>query len=130
MSDSRLRNFGDLFNPSRAGISEAVVPPTSRFIGKTAGELRLRKQPRASACWRSTATSRCCARTCASKLRAGDMLVFHSIWRDLAQAAKSRDFVVVTDYPKGEQRPHKFKIAMIDLRAHHGIALSSHHPGA
>ena len=44
--------------------------------------------------------------------RAGDMLVFHSIWTDLAQAAKSRDFVVVTDYPTGEQRPHKFKIAM------------------
>jgi di/tricarboxylate transporter len=34
---SRLRAFGDLFNPSRAGISEAVVPPTSGFIGKTAG---------------------------------------------------------------------------------------------
>ena len=46
-------------------------------------------------------------------LRAGDMLVFHSIWTDLAQRRQeSRDFVVVTDYPKGEQRPHKFKIAM------------------
>src|SRR3546814_10777017 len=32
---TRLRTFGDLFNPSRAGISEAVVPPTSKFIGKT-----------------------------------------------------------------------------------------------
>src|SRR5690348_7600888 len=30
---ARLREFGDLFNPSRAGISEAVVPPTSPFIG-------------------------------------------------------------------------------------------------
>ncbi|MFB5205315.1 hypothetical protein, partial [Stenotrophomonas sp. 3diitr2024] len=27
------------------------------------------------------------------QLRAGDMLVFHSIWTDLAQAARSRDFV-------------------------------------
>jgi len=41
---TRLRTFGDLFNPSRAGISEAVVPPTSRFLGKTAGDLQLRKQ--------------------------------------------------------------------------------------
>ncbi|MEO6264237.1 MAG: SLC13 family permease, partial [Luteimonas sp.] len=32
---TRLREFGDLFNPSRAGISEAVVPPNSSFIGKT-----------------------------------------------------------------------------------------------
>ncbi len=52
-------------------------------------------------------------------LRAGDMLVFHSIWTDLARGrASNRDFVVVTDYPKGEQRPHKFKIAMAHLRRH------------
>ena len=36
-------------------------------------------------------------------LRAGDMLVVHSIWRNLAEAAAKKDFVVVTDYPKGEQ---------------------------
>lgn len=41
---SRLRNLGDLFNPSLAGISEAVIPPNSRLIGKSAAELRLRKQ--------------------------------------------------------------------------------------
>src|SRR5690606_37108236 len=41
---SRLRNLGDLFNPARAGISEAVVPPTSTFIGKTAREMRLRQR--------------------------------------------------------------------------------------
>ena len=43
-ASSRLRVFGDLFNPSRAGISEAVVPPTSKFIGKPQAQLRLRKQ--------------------------------------------------------------------------------------
>src|SRR5690606_39560734 len=41
---SRLRNLGDLFNPARAGISEAVLPPTSKLIGKTAGQLPLRKE--------------------------------------------------------------------------------------
>ncbi|MBD9367182.1 SLC13 family permease [Xanthomonas sp. XNM01] len=109
---SRLRNLGDLFNPSRAGISEAVVPPTSRFIGKTARELRLRQQAGISllAINRDKQVIREDVRSVA--LRAGDMLVFHSIWQDLGQAAQSRDFVVVTDYPKGEQRPHKFKIAM------------------
>ena len=39
--NSRLRHFADLFNPSRAGISEAVIPPTSKFIGKTAADLQL-----------------------------------------------------------------------------------------
>ena len=46
------------------------------------------------------------------KLRAGDMLVLH-IWTDLAEAARNRAFVVSTDYPKAEQRPHKFRVAMV-----------------
>lgn len=125
---SRLRHFGDLFNPSRAGISEAVIPPTSKFIGKTARDLRLRKQSGISllAINRDKKVIREDVRTVA--LRAGDMLVFHSIWQDLGQAAESRDFVVVTDYPKGEQRPHKFKIAMSIFALTVIIALTSRLP--
>lgn len=125
---TRLREFGDLFNPSRAGISEAVVPPTSRFIGKTAAELRLRKQHGISllAINRDQDVLRENVRNVA--LRAGDMLVLHSIWQDLAQTAAARDFVVVTDYPKGEQRPHKFKIAMAIFAVTILIALSSKIP--
>ena len=125
---SRLRHFGDLFNPSRAGISEAVIPPTSKFIGKTARDLRLRKQSGISllAINRDKKVIRDDVRTVA--LRAGDMLVFHSIWQDLHQAAESRDFVVVTDYPKGEQRPHKFKIAMSIFALTVIIALTSRLP--
>ena len=110
---SRLRNFGDLFNPSRAGISEAVVPPTSRFIGQTLDDLRLRKRLGISvlAINRGNEVHREDIRRL--PLRAGDMLVYHSIWRDLAQAAESRDFVVVTDYPKDEQRPHKLWVALM-----------------
>src|SRR3546814_18371898 len=61
-------------------------------------------------------------------LRAGDMLVLHGIWQDLAQTAASRDFVIVTDYPKGEQRPHTFKIAMAIFAVIMLIALSSKTP--
>ena len=104
---SRLRHFADLFNPARAGISEAVIPPTSRYVGRRPEDLRLRKSAgisllainRDNQVWRENLRR--------LPLRAGDMLVFHSVWTDLAQAAESRDFVVVTDYPKAEQRPHK-----------------------
>jgi len=58
------------------------------------------------------------------------MLVFQSIWQDLGLAAESRDFVVVTDYPKGEQRPHKFKIAMTIFAITIIIALTSKLPVA
>ncbi|KRG74409.1 potassium transporter TrkA [Stenotrophomonas ginsengisoli] len=109
---TRLRHLGDLFNPARAGISEALVPPTSPFIGKTAAALRLRKERGMSllAINRDKQVIRHKVRD--EPLRAGDMLVFHSIWTDLAATDRSRELVVVTDYPKGEQRPHKFKIAM------------------
>lgn len=125
---SRLRAFGDLFNPSRAGISEAVVPPTSGFIGKTQAQLRLRKQHGLSllAINRDKQVLREDVRNTA--IRAGDMLVLHSIWTDLALAAKGKDFVVVTDYPKDEQRPHKFKIAMAIFAASMLLALSSKIP--
>jgi di/tricarboxylate transporter len=127
---SRLRNLGDLFNPARAGISEAVIPPNSRFIGKSAADLRLRKQLGLSllAINRDKQVIREDVRKV--PLRAGDMLVLHSIWQDLAQAADSRDFVPVTDYPKGEQRPHKFKIAMSIFALTILIALTSKLPVA
>jgi di/tricarboxylate transporter len=109
---TRLRTFGDLFNPSRAGIAEAVVPPTSSYLGKSQAELQLRKQYGISllAVNRDKQVHRENVRQL--PLRAGDMLVLHGIWTDLAQASQNKDFVVVTDYPKGEQRPQKFKLAM------------------
>jgi di/tricarboxylate transporter len=128
--NSRLREFADLFNPSRAGISEAVVPPTSTFIGKTPADLELRRKHGINllAINRDKEVLREDVRSV--KLRAGDMLVLHSIWQDLARTAAGRDFVVVTDYPKGEQRPHKFKVAMIIFAITMLLALSSRIPAS
>ncbi|NYZ62448.1 SLC13 family permease [Luteimonas deserti] len=125
---TRLRHFGDLFNPSRAGIAEAVIPPTSKFIGKSAAELSLGKTygVRLLAINRDKQVLRDDVRKL--PLRAGDMLVLHSIWQDLAKTAKSLDFLIVTDYPKGEQRPHKFKIAMAIFAMTMLIAVSSRIP--
>lgn len=120
---SRLRHFGDHFNPSRAGISEAVVPPTSRFIGQSQADLQLRKRHGISllAINRGNEVFREDIR--GIPIRAGDLLVFHSIWRDLTLAAESRDFVVVTDYPKEEQRPHKLWHAVAIFSLAIGLAL-------
>ncbi len=127
---TRLREFGELFNPSRAGISEAVVPPTSQFIGKTVAELQLRKQKGISLLAINRDKDVLNDNVRELPLRAGDMLVLHSIWTDLADAAASRDFVIVTDYPKGEQRPHKFKIAMVIFAITILLALSSRLPAS
>lgn len=122
---ARLRNFADLFNPSRAGISEAVIPPNSQLIGQTLEQLHLRKRLGISvlAINRGNEIYREDIRNTA--LRAGDMLVFHSFWRDLGSAASNRDFVVVTDYPKDEQRPHKLWHALFCFALALALALSS-----
>jgi di/tricarboxylate transporter len=122
---ARLRHFNELFDPGRAGISEAVIPPTSRFIGRRPSELRLRKTfginllavNRAGHIHREDARQ--------VPLRAGDLLVFHGVWSDLAQAGESRDFVVVTDYPKEEHRPHKLWWALGAFVTAMGLALTN-----
>ncbi|HEY8329354.1 MAG TPA: SLC13 family permease [Rhodanobacter sp.] len=104
---SRMRQLGELFNPTRAGISEVVIPPVSRFIKHTVAELRLRKRFGISvlAVTRGEHVFRDDVR--AVSLRAGDTVVLHSNWRDLALAAEDKDLVVVTDIPKEHQRPGK-----------------------
>ncbi|TPG11948.1 SLC13 family permease [Rhodanobacter glycinis] len=103
----RMRQLGELFNPTRAGISEVVIPPSSRFIKQTVGELRLRKRFGISvlAVTRGEQVFRDDVR--GVSLRAGDTVVLHSNWRDLALASEDKDLVVVTDIPKEEQRPGK-----------------------
>ncbi|NKI35251.1 SLC13 family permease [Wenzhouxiangella sp. XN79A] len=108
----RLRTFGSLFNPSRAGISEVVIPPGSRLVGKTIGEARLRSRFGISvlAINRGDAIVRSGLRS--ETLRVGDCLVSHSTWRDLSTVARDKDFIVATDIPKEEQRPQKVGFAL------------------
>jgi di/tricarboxylate transporter len=119
----RLRNFRDMFNPTRAGISEAVVPPNSQFVKQLVGDLRLRKRFGISvlAVNRGEEIFREDVRKVA--LRPGDTLVLHSLWRDLTLAAESRDLVVVTDYPKEEGRPGKIWHAVAFFALAMGLGL-------
>ena len=119
----RMRQLGELFNPSRAGISEVVIPPSSRFIKQTVSELRLRKRFGISvlAVTRGDQVFRDDVR--GVSLRAGDTVVLHSNWRDLALAAEDKDLVVVTDIPKDEQRPGKILQAVGFFLMAQGLAL-------
>mgnify|MGYP002777198930 CR=1 FL=1 len=120
--------FGEAFDAAHSGISEAVLPPSSRFIGKSVGELRLRKRYGMSplAIHRGEEVFREDIRQIV--LRSGDCIVFHSAWRELAEHAQDRDFVIVTDYPKDEQRPHKQWHALTFFALGFVLALIGHVP--
>jgi len=102
-----------MFNSNRAGISEVVIVPGSGLVGKKLADLQFRKRSGLSplAVNRGDEVFRRDARHI--PLQIGDTLVLHSFWRDLSKAANDRDFVVVTDIPKEEQRPHKVGWALL-----------------
>jgi di/tricarboxylate transporter len=123
-----LRQLEEAFNPARSGISEAVIPPGSRFVGKTVGELRLRKRYGISplALTRGEEVYREDIRRI--EVKPGDCLVFHGGWPELAEHAHEKDFVVVTDYPQDEQRPHKLWFAVTFFAIGFTLALVGHLP--
>jgi len=103
----RVKTFGGLFNPSRAGISEVVIPPGSNLIGQSVGEARLRKRYGISVLAVNRRGVIINEDVREQILEAGDCLVSHSTWRDLSELHTDRQFIVATDIPKEEQRPHK-----------------------
>ena len=103
----RVKTFGGLFNPSRAGISEIVMPPGSKFIGQSIGEARLRKRYGISVLAVNRRGHIINENVREQVLETGDCLVSHSTWRDLSALQADRKFIVATDIPKEEQRPQK-----------------------
>jgi di/tricarboxylate transporter len=108
----RLRAFGNLFNPTRAGISEVVIPPGSKLIDKTIGDARLRSRFGISVLAINRRNEILVHGLREEPLQVGDCLVSHSTWRDLATVARDKDFIVATDIPKEEQRPQKVAHAL------------------
>ncbi len=108
----RLRTFGNLFNPTRAGISEVVIPPGSRLIGQSIGAARLRQRFGISVLAINRREEIITHQLREQPLQVGDCLVSHSTWRDLATVARDKDFIVATDIPKEEQRPQKVPHAL------------------
>jgi di/tricarboxylate transporter len=109
----RLRTFGPLFNASRAGISEVVIPPGSRLVGQSLGDAQLRRRYGISVLAVNRRGEILTEGVRDLVLETGDCLVSHSTWRDLSAVARERDFIVATDIPKEEQRPQKVGYALL-----------------
>jgi len=109
----RLRTFGSLFDPGRAGISEVVIPPGSNLVDKSIGEARLRSRFGISVLAINRGQDIVREHLRGETLKVGDCLVSHSTWRDLSAVARERDFIVATDIPKEEQRPQKVGSALL-----------------
>lgn len=120
----KLKDFRYMLARAVAGIAEVVIPPDADVIGKTVRDLRLREKTGLSllSIYRG-------AKAITSALQevpfaAGDTLICHTRWEDLARLEKDRNFVVVTaDYPRVERSPYKVALAVAFLAVSLGLIL-------
>ena len=112
-----LEVFSDALVHTKAGIAEVVIPPGSSLIGKTARDVWLRKTYGLSLLAVHRQEQTFTFETGGVRdmpFKAGDTLVVHTTWADLARLEKNRNFVVVTtEYPHEELRPHKVLHALV-----------------
>ncbi len=119
-----LSTFADILAPVHAGVAEIVLPPSSKLTGKTMADIRMRKTYGISvlALHRGGETQR--TKLGDIKFQAGDTLIVHTQWEDLARLQKDRNFVVVTtDFPHEELRPHKVNWALVFFLTALGLVL-------
>ncbi len=108
---SDMNVFSEILSPISAGIAEVVIPPDSSVIGKSPREIAFRKTYRASvlAIYRVDGVIK--EDLPNIPFQAGDTLLLHLRWKELANIARSKDFVVATDFPRDDSRPDKLKYA-------------------
>ena len=105
--------FAEVLSASSAGIAEIVIPPDSGVIGKTIRDIELRKKYGATVLSVFRADDVIDVDLVDLVLQSGDTLVVHVRWNELAGISESRnDFVVVTDFPREDERPEKMKFAI------------------
>jgi len=110
----RLNEFAEMLHPARAGLSEAVIPPSSQFVGKEARELHMRRN------YNLHVLALCRGDTVIQGdelnkivLRSGDTLGMFSNWEALYEFQNNPDFfVLTTTYPHEKTHPKKIPYAL------------------
>ena len=104
--------FAELFSPSSSGIAEVVIPPDSSLIGQSLREVGLRKKFDATVLTVFRADDVIDEGVPELVFQSGDTLVIHIKWSNLGAIADDRNnYVVVTDFPREDERPEKLKFA-------------------
>lgn len=110
-----LTAFSERLNFAHAGLCEAVVPPSSKLLGTSLGDLHMRKQYgiQVLAVHRGDKIYRGKKEMAGLNLRAGDALGMFCEWGALYSLHNNPDFVIVTsDYPKKKLRTDKMWYAV------------------
>lgn len=110
----KLDVFAEILHPTRAGLCEAVIPPSSQLIGKEAKELHMKRAYKLHvlALFRDSNVYSG-EELNVLTLRSGDTLGMFSNWDALNEFKKNSDFfVLTTSYPLDKFYPKKMPFAL------------------
>ena len=109
-----MQTFAEALTPTRSGMSEIVLPPSSELIGKTPRELSIRTTYGLTllVIYRDGENL---TDISDEPFHSGDTMIAHSPWEVLQALEDNRDFVILTDdYPRKEDtRPKKLIHALV-----------------
>jgi di/tricarboxylate transporter len=110
----KLIVFSEILHPARAGLSEAVIPPSSQFVGQEARELHMRRNHKLhvlALCRGGTVLQG--DELNKTVLRSGDTLGMYSTWEALYDFQNNPDFfVLTTTFPREKTYPEKIPFAL------------------
>jgi di/tricarboxylate transporter len=112
--ETQQKMFNETLHPARAGLCEAVIPPSSQLVGLPLKELHMKRNYNIQvlAVYRGKTVYRG-EELKSLILGSGDTLGMFCEWRALSDFHKNPDFVVVTTaYPREEVRPEKVNYAL------------------
>jgi len=118
--------LGEIFAPTKSGVAEVVIPPSSNLVGKSARDVWMRKVYGIAtiALHRDGETMREGENIRDIPFQGGDTLIVHTQWDALARLQKDRNFVVVTtEFPHEELRPKKVGHAAVFFAIALGLVL-------
>ncbi|WP_299875934.1 SLC13 family permease [uncultured Cocleimonas sp.] len=111
-----IKTFADDLSPSKTGIAEVLIPPSSNLIGKSARDVWLRKTYGTAmiGLHRNGETLHEGDDIRSIPFQSGDTLVVYTPWEALMRIENSSDFVVINkNFPHEEVRPKKIAFAAI-----------------
>jgi di/tricarboxylate transporter len=120
-----LLDCAEALSPTISGVAEVVIAPRSSLIGKTTSEVRFRQKYNAAVLAVYRGDQVITDHISNSPLQAGDALLIHCRWENLALLDKDSDFIVITDYPQQdlEMRTDKVKYALLFFAVSIGLVL-------
>lgn len=115
--------FQEAFNPISSGIAEVVVPPQSHLVGKTMADLGFRREFGVTLLAVNRHDHSIRHDLIDLKFETGDSLILHCLWANLERFKRENKVVIVTDYPREDFRPEKFKLGILFFTLTMGLVI-------